>query len=69
MIGWQRGGVAEILTQLYPQGLVAVDDQATLLHKIQQHIQEPQEVAPVTIFSLEQMCQQTLALYEEILKP
>lgn len=68
VIGWQRGGVAEILTQLYPQGLVAVDDQATLLHKIQQHIQEPQEVAPVTMFSLEQMCQQTLALYEKILQ-
>lgn len=67
VVGWQRGGVAEILSRLYPQGLVAVDDQVTLLQKIQQHIQKPQQVAPVTQFSLDDMCQQTLALYESIL--
>ena len=68
VIGWQRGGVAEILSQLYPQGLVAVDDQATLLVKLKQHIQTPQQVLPVNMFSLDQMCQQTLALYQQVLQ-
>jgi glycosyltransferase involved in cell wall biosynthesis len=69
VIGWQRGGVAEILKELYPQGLVAVDDQVTLLIKLKQHIQTPQHVAPVNRFSLDDMCNQTLALYQNIIQP
>lgn len=67
VIAWQRGGVAEILSHLYPQGLVPVDDQATLLKTLKQHIQQPQVVAPVNMFSLDDMCNQTLALYQQIL--
>jgi glycosyltransferase involved in cell wall biosynthesis len=68
VIGWQRGGVAEILTELYPQGLVQVDDHSALLNKVKQHIHSPQSVAPVTQFSLANMCNQTLALYQQIVK-
>ncbi|MGE8557651.1 MULTISPECIES: glycosyltransferase family 4 protein [unclassified Acinetobacter] len=68
VIGWNRGGVAEILSQLYPQGLIAVDDQAALLNAVQQHIDEPQQVKPVTTFSLKEMCDQTLHLYKQVLK-
>ena len=32
VIGWKRGGVAEILSQLYPQGLIEVDDQSDIVH-------------------------------------
>ena len=68
VIGWKRGGVAEILSQLYPQGLIEIDDQQQLLTTVQRHIEQPQPVAPVTQFSLQEMCQQTLALYTSILK-
>ncbi|MFH7767286.1 glycosyltransferase family 4 protein [Acinetobacter sp. BSP-28] len=68
VIGWNRGGVAEILSHLYPQGLIAVDDQVALLNAVKQHIDEPQQVKPVTIFSLKEMCDQTINLYKQILK-
>lgn len=66
VIGWNRGGVAEILSVLYPQGLIEVDDQMALLDAVQIHIEHQQHVAPVTQFSLDDMCGQTLALYKKI---
>ena len=67
VIGWDRGGVAEILSQLYPQGLIPVDDKSTLLTVIQQHIHQTKDVAPVTMFSLKEMCDQTIQLYKQVL--
>ncbi|ATO18781.1 glycosyl transferase [Acinetobacter sp. LoGeW2-3] len=66
VVGWNRGGVAEILSYLYPQGLIEVDDQEGLFKTLQIHIDTHQEVAPVTMFSLDDMCNQTLALYEQV---
>ncbi len=68
VIGWNRGGVAEILSNVYPQGLVEVGNEKVLVETVEQHIEQPQVVAPVTMFSLKDMCDQTLALYESILK-
>ena len=68
VIGWNRGGVAEILSQLYPQGLIAVDDHAALFNAVKNHLDEPQQVKPVTTFSLKEMCDQTLHLYKQVLK-
>lgn len=68
VIGWNRGGVAEILSNVYPQGLVEVGNEKVLLETVEQHIEQPQVVAPVTMFSLKDMCDQTLALYESIVK-
>ena len=67
VIGWNRGGVAEILSHLYPQGLIDVGDQTALLHAVQQHIDEPQAVEPVTMFSLKEMCDRTIDLYKHVL--
>lgn len=67
VIGWNRGGVAEILRDVYPQGLIEVDDHRALLKALDQHIQQRQQVAPVTQFSLQEMCDQTLALYQRVL--
>lgn len=68
VIGWNHGGVAEILSQLYPQGLIAVDDHAALFNAVKNHLDEPQQVKPVTTFSLKEMCDQTLHLYKQVLK-
>lgn len=66
VIGWKRGGVAEILNELYPQGLVNIDETDTLFNKLTQHIDQLQSVDPVTIFSLKDMCDQTIALYKQV---
>lgn len=68
VIGWNRGGVAEILSRLYPQGLIEVDDQAAMLMQLKQHIEHRATVAPVQQFSLAAMCEQTLALYQHVLQ-
>ncbi|MGA9698644.1 MAG: glycosyltransferase, partial [Acinetobacter sp.] len=68
VIGWNRGGVAEILSKIYPQGLIDVDDQSALLNAVKQHIDQPQAVKPVEMFSLKEMCDQTIALYKQVLK-
>ena len=66
VVGWKRGGVAEILSRLYPQGLIEVDDQTALFEAVQLHIDNPQYVAPVTQFSLKDMCDQTIQLYKRV---
>ncbi|SPL70410.1 glycosyltransferase family 4 protein [Acinetobacter stercoris] len=68
VIGWNRGGVAEILSNLYPQGLIEVDDQTALFNAVQAHIHQPKDVAPVTMFSLKDMCDQTIALYKQVIR-
>ncbi|MEB3767174.1 glycosyltransferase family 4 protein [Acinetobacter sp. MD2] len=67
VIGWNRGGVAEILSAIYPQGLIEVDHSQQLIETVKQHIEQPQHVKAVTQFSLENMCQRTLALYQSII--
>lgn len=68
VIGWKRGGVAEILSQLYPQGLIEVDDLDCMQMQLKWHIEQRQQVAPVQQFSLAQMCEQTLALYQRVVE-
>ena len=67
VIGWNRGGVAEILSNVYPQGLIDVDDKVALLRTVQTHILQPKDVPPVTMFSLKDMCDQTLTLYKSVI--
>ncbi len=68
VIGWNRGGVAEILSNVYPQGLVEAENEKALIETVKKHIEQPQVVAPVTMFSLKDMCDQTLELYQRVLK-
>ncbi|MDR0066600.1 glycosyl transferase, partial [Acinetobacter sp. 11520] len=61
-------GVAEILSNVYPQGLVEAENEKALIETVKKHIEQPQIVAPVTMFSLKDMCDQTLELYQRVLK-
>jgi glycosyltransferase involved in cell wall biosynthesis len=66
VIGWDRGGVAEILREIYPQGLVSVDDEAALIQRVDMFLQHPDQIAPVKQFLLSQMTDQTLQVYGEL---
>lgn len=68
VVGWDRGGVAEILQVIFPQGLVAVDDHAALQQKVARLIEQPVQLAAVTDFQLAQMCEQTLAVYDGLIQ-
>lgn len=67
VVGWDYGGVGEVLQRLFPEGAVAKDEVGALKDKLLAVLCN--DVPPVSTeqpFLLEDMCQQTLALYEEM---
>lgn len=65
--GYAHGGVEEILTEVFPPGLVAPGNQTELLQQAQQLLSsDAHPVAPVTQFQLSDMLDQTVQLYEEL---
>jgi len=66
VVGFAHGGVEEILTALYPQGLCAVGDDDALLASVRRLLEDPITVAPVHDFTLQRMVDRTLELYCEL---
>jgi glycosyltransferase involved in cell wall biosynthesis len=66
VVGWDRGGVAEILSECYPEGLVAAEDQVALTATVEDLLADPVAPVPVTSFALSQMTDQTLAVYADM---
>jgi len=66
VLGWNHGGVGELLAELYPAGVVAVGAHDVLLAATGTLLQTPPPV-PVTIpYSLESMQTRTLDLYAQL---
>lgn len=68
VLGYAHGGVAEILSRLYPLGAVPLGDTQELTQRAAQLLANPVPVEPFTDFSLQQMLDETLALYEELVQ-
>ena len=64
VVGYDYGGVGEILAALFPEGRVARGDEMALVERVAEFLQQPPEVAPVGRFTLRAMLDQTLSLYE-----
>lgn len=67
VLGWDHGGVAEILARIYPEGAVPPDSPAALLDKTRAFLAHAPEVKPSEAFRLEDSMEQTLALYKMLL--
>lgn len=63
VVGWDYGGVGEILAECYPHGRVPPGDKTALHRRVQAWLAGPDRPAPSTAFLLSSMCDQTLALY------
>lgn len=63
VIGWDEGGVGDILARCYPQGRVPPGDVATLEAATRRWLAAPDRPAPCPHFLLSTMCDETLALY------
>lgn len=63
VIGWDEGGVGDILARCYPQGRVAPGDAAALEAATRAWLAAPDRPAPNSHFLLSSMCDQTIALY------
>lgn len=66
VLGWDQGGVGDILRVCYPQGRIAVNDEAALLAATRAWLAAPDQPAPSQAFLLSRMCDDTLALYARL---
>jgi glycosyltransferase involved in cell wall biosynthesis len=66
VLGWNQGGVAEILKVRFPQGAVPVDDAAALLAQTRALMAQPLKPPEADSFLLQSMLEQTLVLYQKI---
>lgn len=67
VLGYDRGGVGEVLAQLYPQGRVPPGDLAALTEQCVELLQRPQPVPAVNGYRLQQMLDATIELYQQLL--
>jgi glycosyltransferase involved in cell wall biosynthesis len=67
-IGWGHGGVREVLDVMFPQGAVEPDNLPALIEKTRIFLQQKPCVANSDAFSLQESMEQTMDLYELVLK-
>ena len=66
-IGWDHGGTQEILDELYPTGLVLLNDMEQLKNKVLEVISNKNKPTN-NIYTSEKMTSETLNLYHQLLK-
>lgn len=67
VVGYDCGGVGELLGELFPAGRVPLGDRARLLEATRAVIRDHPHPAPVgEPFTLDAMCRSTLAVYREL---
>ena len=66
VIGYAHGGVGEVLNDVFPAGVVSVGDCHELTDRVTQLLEQGTVVPPVSQYSLAEMLEQTLQLYEQV---
>ena len=67
VVGYEHGGVGEILSEVFSPGLVAAEGETALYERtLQMLAAHAPAVEPVTKFQLSKMLDQTVRLYEEL---
>ena len=66
VLGWNHGGVGELLQQLQPSGAVPLGDAAALLARAQQLLAQPPALPSRIPFTLQAMQRDTLQLYSQL---
>ena len=66
VVGYSHGGVGEILNDVFPAGAVPVGDLEVLTDRVSQLLTQQVVVPPVRKYSLAEMLEQTLELYEDV---
>lgn len=66
VLGWDEGGVREILGRCYPQGRIPPGQLPALLAASQRWLENPDQPADSAHFLLQTMCDDTLTLYQTL---
>jgi glycosyltransferase involved in cell wall biosynthesis len=66
VVGYDHGGVGEILGKIYPAGLTPLGDLGQLTARVKELMHAAPPVPGAPVFPLKRMLDQTLALYESI---
>ena len=66
VVGWAKGAFADILTAIYPQGLVKEQTALALCKAIKSHLQNPLRPVMPHEYLIEQMVANTLAVYQSL---
>jgi len=66
VIGWNHGGVQEVLARMFPAGAVTPDDPLTLLARTREFLNQRPRIPPSDAFLLEDSMQRTLELYQSV---
>lgn len=66
VLGWDHGGVGELLQRHFPQGAVPLGDLPALTRRAADWLQHPPQPPQLAAFSLHQMQAATLAVYQEL---
>lgn len=66
VLGYDHGGVGELLGELYPAGRVPVGDRQRLAERAAELLRAAPPIAPLTRYRLADMQQATLRLYDEL---
>ena len=65
VVGYRHGGVGEILNEVCPDGAVDPDKPNDVVTRIESFLESPPLIANHE-FTLQNMCQQTIAMYQEL---
>lgn len=66
VIGWAKGASADILSDLYPQGLIKEETAIALCKAVKSHLQNRLRPAMTHEYTVEQMTAETLAVYQSL---
>jgi glycosyltransferase involved in cell wall biosynthesis len=66
VLGYDHGGVGELLSDLYPAGRVAPGDRARLVERAAELLHRAPAIAPLQRYRLADMQEATLAMYEDV---
>lgn len=66
VVGYDHGGVGEVLGEVYPEGCVPLGDADALTERVVDLLSEPPLVSRTHRFTLDSMLMQTLGLYEAL---
>ena len=66
VVAYDHGGAAEVLQNIFPAGKVPVHDTAAAVNRIKDFYNNPPQVARTDLFSLQEMLDKTLAVYQSL---